>query len=480
MKNIHEVTISNSRDLWEATYLAYNDPDCQELIAHLPESLPEEDWERLRRINLESRYCNEDRCTESVLTESVARLKIWRVTALSQELNSLVEAWLRIWSKTPEPLQLPEDLFQKHGLEEIQERYLRDFIPKALQGKTLYGWKVQVEADENKTGLDRIRITKSNVAKIEAKVFSRNNVPRVKLWKLDEDRNRLAWDEGFYAHMKPQNYKDGGRSIHYRHWDEYMEYLTRNRKYEEQDILISEDSAPTFYGFNNTWFVTPTKAKVASWWNYDLPTLYKYETNLESRTNTWGLQPLCWSYNLVETGWRATYIAPEMTPEEGVAFVDGRTHTAFAEAVQRAFHAKSISAEELSRLRKEVKEEEKKVQDWINDNAEPILRKTLVEMGENPDPDLTLEELEGKFRDLDRNWNAFDCGNLYFTRLGDLKKKIALLAELDSSYSKKGTLNLRPPVFSQSTTRMRILGTVICSFLNQNLGQGFTCWTELD
>ncbi len=318
-------------------------------------------------------------------------------------------------------------------------------------------------------------ITKDFVAKYKILFFNKNNKPYVKIKRLSKDyplyipnyRDYVAEDKNTIVCL-------------YKNLDRILDV----NEIEDEDIVIDENSIEQFYGFNDNYFVNPTKKWVSKWWNYDCPQLYRYTPNVDGTSNFFGLCLICWQNLLIESGWNYVHVGEDITEKEVEAFGEDYKHTAIYSQMQRVLKARNMTEEEKQDKIKEAEKIEKEIQNIIDEHKEEIMFSTLNDFKSYCEFDMeevkTLdeEEIQNLFYKIDSQM-GLDCGFLYF-KLAKGDELFKEISEYDSNHFKDGSLNINLPIFIQSTTIKRKMAKHIKNIVEDNSNYKLDYWTILD
>ena len=294
---------------------------------------------------------------------------------------------------------------------------------------------------------------------VKVKIVNKNNTVKVKI-KLEgssciyykgEKRNiRMNMDEDRkeYTYIVPYHY--------------FYRFLDANG-ISEKDIEVDKESIDTFYGYdqwgNFDFFVKPTKAKVANWWNYDCPMLSRYEVNKDESVTILGMKIVCFSSILCEASWNYTSIGEDITEEEVALFVGDRTHTHIYNEMKKALEARELKTDDIEQMKKDIAAYDEKVQRVIDENKEIILEK--------------IEPYKEQNFGLDCGWV-----NLY-TENEEYREKRKLLKNTKGEYCLE-YMSVKLPYRCQSTTVQRMQFDAIKDILKKEIGDTIYASTQLD
>lgn len=337
------------------------------------------------------------------------------------------------------------------------------------------GYKTNVKIREDNSFI----IEKNFVVKYNALIFSRSNIPYVKLTTYSEENSCI------YYNRRDVVFLDSKTMImKYSNFDKFLEY----NKIEENDILVNKNSINEFYGFDNVLFVKPTKNWVKKWWNYDCPELHKYLTNKNYTKNNWGLCLNCWRSDLVHSSWNAVYIDEDITEKEVELFAGDYKHTSIYKQMNNVLKARNYSKDEKECKINEVNEFENRVQKIVCDNSKKILFDVCdhfkcvpfikEQNKQKPLKNCTLKELSKLLSKLDGKM-GMDCGFLYIAPTGETLKLFKEVSEFDEERYKTGSMKISCPWEGQSTTIQEVIGQAIVKYVKEQ-GIEIHSWTVLD
>lgn len=305
-----------------------------------------------------------------------------------------------------------------------------------------------------------------NNKKIKVKVIAKGNSISAKFSLLGTNSFRHYTKNRITRNTDPQTLKEGYTfSIKV---TDFSDILTCS-ELSLKDIIIDSNSIETFYGFTGDKDYLSknlTKGFIENWLNYDCPTLYRYDVNINDGQTWLGLKPFLFSDNLVECSFYGVSVSDTIEEEELKSLLkytnpEGTVH----EKIKSILDSKSINVEDVESAYLTVKEYESKVQKIINEHK---------------------EDLEHKFGDVLNKNMGFDCGWIYIYTNNEIykaAKKIVMDAPKEINQY-KGTiseqLDVDIPLFTQSTTIQREMFDFLKPYLEELLNDKFYCLTHLD
>lgn len=259
-------------------------------------------------------------------------------------------------------------------------------------------------------------------------------------YNRDEDRNKYQLIIGFSVldnFLSANNIKDG-------------------------EVEIDPASIEVFYGYDNTYAVSPTNSFVNKWWNYDCPDLFRYAVNKTGKSNWTGLDFVYFSNKLVEASYMGTYIDDDITEEEVKIFSRDREHTQIYTEMMNVLNAQNVSEEEIAEMESWIKSYEKNIQKAIDGDKLAI----MMHIGD-------MFDAAGKEKSF-----GLDCGFLnIFTENEEYKKKKGLLKNLKTCAS---WLDVRMPYETQSLTVKTLEFQKVQEVVLKQTGEKLYCKAALD
>lgn len=229
-------------------------------------------------------------------------------------------------------------------------------------------------------------------------------------------------------------------------------------------VEIDKNSLDVFYGYSDWngehYFANLTPKNVEEWWNYDVPDLYRYTVNKDRHTNWFGLNLICFSNKLVESGWSGTYIDEDITEEEVIKLTVGREASHVATEMWRVLNAQKLSDGEVEFLIQEVKKYEEKIQAVIDKHQDEI-----------------LASIQGM---VDGSY-CLDCGFLnIYTKNPQYNERKGLLKNRQKDIGRGQWMNVRMPYEPQSLTIKEKEFQKVKEIVARELGEELYCQTVLD
>lgn len=400
-----------------------------------------------------------------------------KVTDLRAFVNDFYRAYGVFFGKENEEdvFKYPEDVqdvLKKHDyLKPYQNDIVNEKIKKYLAGKRIRGYKTFVE-DE---GENNFIVKKRFIALYELLFFNKSNKPYVEIKRLNEkatlyipnSKNYIRKDENTVVCL-------------YKNFERFKDL----NDLDFSDFVVSKDSIEKFYGFDDVFFVNPTKKWVEMWWNYDCPNLYRYTPNIRGTSNFFGLVLECWQNQLVESTWNAVYIDEDILEEEVEKFAGDYTHTAIYSQMRRVLDARELSEEEKQAKIRKAEKIEEEIQEIIDKNAKNILLKTAKRYTNSFDEGrelegYSLEELHNYLSTLERSF-CLDCGFLYIALADERLELFKEIAEYDDRRFNTGAMKLKHPFIGQSTTIKREMASHIKEVVEKESNYKIKYWTVLD
>jgi hypothetical protein len=258
----------------------------------------------------------------------------------------------------------------------------------------------------------------------------------------------------------------------------YIEDFLFFNKVRDEDVWVEEDSVEAVYRFNDKISVNLTPAFVAEWYNHDAPVLQRITPNRGKRGETMFGMKLChFTTNLVESSWSATYISDDITQAEADALIKGYEHTRISQEIRNTIKARELEeAGKIDEIKQWVEAYDAKVQAVIDENAQVILNSLAVafydriKLSTETDGRTTLQ--------LNDNF-GFDCGFLNIQAHDpEYTEKRSILSKSSSSISR--WMDLKLPLFSQSTTVMKKQFEIVRDIIKDKLGIELVGHTVLD
>lgn len=240
------------------------------------------------------------------------------------------------------------------------------------------------------------------------------------------------------------------------------------------DVWVEEGSIKSCYRFNDKISVNLTPAFVREWYNYDAPTLERIQPNIgKCGVNMLGMGLLHFTTNLVES-WK--YIAEDITLEEAEALMRGYEHTGISREICNALKARELK-DQIDDIKSWVEAYDARIQNVIDKNAEVITNSLVIAFYDRATLTTGTDETPSSFHFNDDF--GFDCGFLNI-RVNDseyMEKRSILRNALNSVSS---YMNLKLPIFSQSTTFMRKQFEIVREIVKEKTGIELVGHTVLD
>lgn len=280
----------------------------------------------------------------------------------------------------------------------------------------------------------------SNISKVElnGKYFYRNGTEPLQLQMNAANLDNIFYHGSYWV--------DGDTASH--------DMLT-------EAIVFTPDSIEEFYGFGKVSFVKFTKSVVEKFWNSE-EDLYRYNTNLTSHSNGWGLCFAIWSCKLIERGWGTAYVDEDIRLDEIDAIAEGHEDSWVVRDARRKYKTvHTTDEEEKNKVIGIVDGKINEIQELVNANEEYIVDYAIDNMGVTI-PDASTDDKKKYLASKDGLY-GLDCGFLYFRFSdSDTNEKVKEAADYGSSlcYS-DGTFTLNIPVFCQSTNIQRMQAAAI-------------------
>lgn len=411
------------------------------------------------------------------LDSGTLHLQKTEISEFTDELYDLADAWIK--SDEKGSIIIPQSLLEKHGLNGLDnflENYLNGFLVNRLVWLRYKGFVFNVI--KNLEGeVPTYYLEKKFTAKYSVLISNKLNKPQITFTAINPS------DEHKFCSRTKKTKKTVTRYWLYANTitidiKNYFEFLESNG-IEDFDLLAEEGSIDMFYGFDDVWFIKPTPAIVARWWDYDCPALYKHSVNKKGETNGWGMIPCWWENPLITACWKDIFVASDISETEAKVFTKGREDTEIYAQVQRVLKVKTITPEDKKTLEAEVLAFEETVRGAIETHRHDILLKTAKEMNLAVHGDMTDETLHAMITKNEPQ--GFNCGFAYLSPTGARLNKFKMLSLLDDSRFKDGSIKeLNLPWEGQSVDVKKIELRVISNILKDEYGVEVIGWTVLD
>jgi hypothetical protein len=245
-----------------------------------------------------------------------------------------------------------------------------------------------------------------------------------------------------------------------------------------EDVWVEENSVEACYRFRNKVSVTLTPSFVKEWYNYDAPTLERISPNHGKRGETMlGMKLGHFTTNLVESSWSADYIDASITKEEADALIKGFEQTRISKEIRNKLKAQELKdAGEIDNIKTAVEAYDAKIQEVIDEHAGVVTNSLAVAFYDRVIPATGTDGASGiKFND---NF-GLDCGFLNIqVNDPEYMEKRSILRNVSSSASP--WMELKMPIFSQSTTFMKKQFDIVKEIIQNKMGIELIGHTVLD
>jgi hypothetical protein len=266
--------------------------------------------------------------------------------------------------------------------------------------------------------------------------------------KANLNKNGYTYTQGRGKEVRYNKGKDREQfplivSVHY-----IEDFLYKN-KVRDEDILVDTNSVDHYYSFEGFVSFNLTPSFVETWYNHDLPELYRHTPNKHRHVTMLGM-PIChFSNKLVETSWSADYIDESISEEEVQALSKEHEQSGVVREMRNVLKARKMKEEgKKEELESYINSFDQRIQTIIDDNASTILERVAqmfpqrasIATGTDGQSILSINDNFG-----------FDCGflNIYPIH-AEYTEKRSILRNIDHSVAP--WMNLQIPYGTQSTT----------------------------